>query len=173
MHDLGGIIVKDALNQSSQTDGTRLKIIAPATWGIVFLGTPHRGSKLASIGKIAYGVTVAATRRPNLRLLQALEKNSETLDRIGSSFRQTLLKFNIQIYSFREEKETRKYIIFNAMVVDSDSAKIGDGREEVGSIPENHSEMTKYATVSDIGFQRVSAQLCRWVEQIRISAAGM
>lgn len=52
-------------------------------------------------------------------------------------------------------------------VVDADSAKIGDGKEEVGSIPANHSNMTKFPSASDIGFRRVSAQLRRWIENIR------
>ena len=157
-----------ALNQSSQTEGTRLKEIAPATYSICFLGTPHRGFKLAFIDKVAYSVSVAATRRPNFKLLQALERNPETLDRVGDAFRQTLLKQNIQVYSFREEKETRKYLIFSTIVVNADSAKIGDSREEVSSIPANHSDMTKFSRASDIGFKRVSAQLRRWVEEIRI-----
>ncbi|MCJ1475942.1 hypothetical protein MMC13_004606 [Lambiella insularis] len=172
VHGLGGIIVKDALNQSSHTEITRRKIVAPATYGIVFLGTPHRGSRSASIVKLAFNVTVAATRRPNIGLLSTLRKDSEILDRIGDSFLQTLLKFRYQIYSFREEKETRKFLIINTMVVDAYSAKIGVGQEETGSIPGNHSEMTKYATASDIGFERVSAQLHRWVEEIKASRTG-
>lgn len=115
VHSLGGLIVKDAINQSVSTVGTRLKAIAPATLGICFLGTPHRGSKTASLGKIAWNCTVIATNRPNLRLLQALERNSEILDRIGDSFSQTLLKHDIAVYSFREEQETRKFWIFNTM----------------------------------------------------------
>ena len=116
VHSLGGLIVKDAINQSVSTVGTRLKAIAPATFGICFLGTPHRGSKTASLGKIAWSCTVIATNRPNLRLLQALERNSEILDRIGDSFSQTLLKHDIAIYSFREEQETRKLLVFNRIV---------------------------------------------------------
>ncbi|MCJ1400187.1 hypothetical protein MMC11_003391 [Xylographa trunciseda] len=169
VHSLGGIVVKDALNQSSQTEGTRLKSVAPATYGVLFLGTPHRGSKSASMGRLAYNVTVAATRRPNLKLLHALERNSETLDRIGDSFRQTVLKFDFKLCSFREEKETRKYFFFNTMVVESDSAKIGDGKEEIGSIPENHRHMSKFASRSDIGFRRVSAILRTWTDDIKRS----
>ena len=116
VHSLGGLIVKDAINQSVSTVGTRLKAIAPATFGVCFLGTPHRGSKTASLGKIAWNCTVIATNRPNLRLLQALERNSEILDRIGDSFSQTLLKHDIAVYSFREEQETRKFLVFNTIV---------------------------------------------------------
>jgi len=118
VHSLGGIVVKAALNRSTETEGTRLREIAPAIFGICFLGTPHRGSGSASLGKVAYQITVAATRRPNTRLLQGLERNSETLDQIRDAFAQTMLKpgVNMHIYSFREEKETRKYLIFNTMV---------------------------------------------------------
>ncbi|SLM40835.1 Ankyrin repeat-containing domain [Lasallia pustulata] len=172
VHSLGGIIVKDALNESSQTEGTRLKEIAPATYAVCFLGTPHRGSSSASIGKLAYQIKVVATKRPNLKLLQALEKNSETLDRVGDSFRQTLLKQKIYIYSFREEKETRKCLWFSSIVVNADSAKIGDATEEVGSIPANHSDISKFATASDIGFKRVSSQLRRWIEGTRSREPG-
>lgn len=166
VHSLGGIVVKDALNQSSSTVGTRLKEICPAVIGICFLGTPHRGSKTASMGKMAYNATVIVSKRPNLGLLQALERNSEILDRVGDTFSQTLMKHDIAIYSFREEKETRK-LIFSTMVVNADSAKIGDGKEEIGSIPANHSHMTKFESATDVGFKRVSAQLRRWVEKTR------
>ncbi|KAI9655123.1 MAG: hypothetical protein M1821_005606 [Bathelium mastoideum] len=172
VHSLGGIIVKDAIIQSKETEDTRLKIVAPAVYGIIFLGTPHRGSKSASIGHVAFSIKQLASKRPNLRLLQSLERNSETLDRIGSSFSQVLLKQPLQIYSFREEKETRKFV-FSTIVVDADSAKIGDGKEEVGSIPADHSNMTKLATSEDAGFKRVFAQLRRWTEDISGVANGM
>lgn len=170
VHSLGGIIVKDALNQSSSTEGTRLKFIAPATFGVIFLGTPHRGSRSASLGKIAYRVTLVATMRPNLKLLKGLERNSEILERVGDSFSQTMLRHNIRLYSFREEQITRKLHILKIMVVDPDSAKIGDGREEVGSIPADHSNMTKFESSRDVGFKRVSSQLRRWIDEIK---AGM
>lgn len=118
VHSLGGIIVKAALNKSSATQGTRLKDIAPATFGVCFLGTPHRGSTSASLGKIAFEITKAATRHPNTRLLQDLERNSEILDQVGHSFAQTMLRSNrkLRISSFREEKETRKYLFLNTLV---------------------------------------------------------
>ena len=53
------------------------------------------------------------------------------------------------------------------MVVNADSAKIGDGKEEVRSIPADHSHMTKFEHTSDVGFKRISAQLRRWIEDIK------
>ena len=116
VHSLGGIIVKDALSQSAANEGTRWKYIAPATFGIIFLGTPHRGSKSASLGKIMYQITKIATRSPNVQLLKGLERNSEILERIGNSFIQTVDRHKIRLYTFREEQETRKYIFLSTMV---------------------------------------------------------
>jgi hypothetical protein len=149
-----------------------LKSVAPATYGVCFLGTPHRGSKSASLGKIAYSITRAAMQRPNLAVLQALKRSSSTLNRIGEGFRQTMLKHDLKIYSFREEKETRKLLFFGSLAVDAESAKIGDGKEETGSIPQDHSNMTKFAGKFDVGFKRVSSQLRRWVEGVREPTTG-
>lgn len=115
-HSLGGIVVKDALNKSSSNEGTSVKQIAPSTYGIIFLGTPHRGSKTASLGKYAYEISRAFTQAPNLRLLRSLERNSEVLDRIGDDFAQTLLRFEFKLCSFREEMEVKKYYLFGTMV---------------------------------------------------------
>jgi len=83
-----------------------------------------------------------------------------------------MLKHDLKIYSFREEKETRKWLIFGSLAVDAESAKIGDGKEETGSIPQDHSSMTKFAGKFDVGFKRVSSQLRRWVEGVREPTTG-
>lgn len=116
VHSLGGIIVKDAMSQSAANEGTRWKYIAPATFGIIFLGTPHRGSKSASLGKIASRITEIATRSPNVQLLKGLERNSEILERLGDSFIQTIDRHKIRLSTFREEQKTRKYLFFSTMV---------------------------------------------------------
>lgn len=159
---------------SSGTKANRFKIVTPAVRGILFLGTPHRGSGSASIGKMAYQITKAATRRPNEKLLQALEKNSDTLDQINNSFLQTLEEHqSLAISSFREEKETRKYLFFSTMVVEADSARIGLAREELNSIPANHRDMAKLCSSEAIGFKRVSAQIRRWILSLPIDPNGM
>ena len=82
-------------------------------------------------------------------------------------------KLGIKFCSFREEKETRRFLIFNTMVVEHESAKVGDGKEEIGSIPENHRDMSKFQGSSDIGFKRVSAVLRAWIEDIKQSVECM
>ena len=83
-----------------------------------------------------------------------------------------MLKHDLKIYSFREEKETRKFLFFGSIAVDADSARIGDGKEEINSIPDDHGNMSKFAGKFDVGFKRVSSQLRRWIEDIRKSTAG-
>ncbi|KAF8851080.1 hypothetical protein BDZ45DRAFT_808615 [Acephala macrosclerotiorum] len=167
-HSLGGIIVKDALNKSSQAEAIpRLVKLSVAVHGVLFLGTPHHGSSSASIGKVFYKATEAATRRPNLMLFQGLQPNSETLDRIGDGFYQTIIKRDIHVASFREQKETRRWFFFSTIVVDGQSARIGLPAEDTSSIPEDHSGMTKFSSAKDIGFQRVSSQLRRWLNNYR------
>jgi hypothetical protein len=161
------------MNMSSGARGNRFKVVGPTVYGILFLGTPHRGSGSASIGRMAYQITKAAARRPNEKLLQALERNSDTLEQINSSFLQTLEEHNnIAISSFREEKETRKLLFFSTIVVEADSARIGLAREELNSIPADHRNMAKLSSFEDVGFKRVSAQIRRWIQSLPMSLNG-
>ena len=172
-HSLGGLVVKDALNQSAgEVNNKRLGDILAATFGVCFLGTPHRGSKSASVGRKMFRATeIFAAQRANTQLLQALEKNSETLERITKNFYETLKKHEgLQIFSFSEEREVRKFGVISAVIVDPDSARVGHGSEETGSIPANHREMAKFTSAQDTGFVRVKNVLNRWVREIQSAA---
>lgn len=130
------------------------------TKGIVFLGTPHRGSNAASYGRTAYLLTKAfAFQSANTKLLTALEKNSETLDRISTAFFQTLEAYqNLRIASFAEEKQVRLRVV-GMQIVRPDSAKIGHAHETWGSISEDHRNMAKYSSLKDDGFVKVSRKV--------------
>jgi hypothetical protein len=155
------------LNIASHSEIERLKSVASATYGISFLGTPHRGSGSATIGKHAYRIARLATKGPNIKLLRSLEKNSDTLKGISNRFRSTQQKWDIKISSFYEDREVRKYFVFHSLIVDNKYAQIGHAGEEVSSIPKNHREMTKFTSLEEVGFERVSSQLRRWVKDIR------
>lgn len=167
-HGLGGIVVKDALNQSRQMVATQYKDVAPATIGVCFLGTPHRGSNVATLGKYAYTIRSMqrAFKGSSTSLLRSLERNSDDLDRISQYFAQTATHLNYKLCSFREEQAIKRFWIFGALIVDSDSAQIGFSHEEVNSIPANHIEMTKLVNEDDVGFKRVSRVLRGWVEAL-------
>ena len=73
-----------------------------ATRGIIFLGTPHRGSDATTLPKLIASV-IEAFEDVNVNLLQDLERESETLDRIGDSFSQIFDRRAFTVFSFEEE----------------------------------------------------------------------
>ncbi|KAJ9626130.1 hypothetical protein H2204_010081 [Knufia peltigerae] len=137
---------------------TYLKEIWPAVVGVCFLGTPHRGSATASLGKIAFQISRMAYTQPNIDLLRTLERNSAVLERISDGFAAILVDGQIQVQWFREILPTK-----GVMIVEPYSSVIGNGREVVRDIPANHRNMTRFASSSDIGFTRILAVLRRWL----------
>jgi hypothetical protein len=91
---------------ASRNEVTYLKDVLPATYGIIFLGTPHRGSSVATLGKIAQEITRILCKSPNVSVLRDLEVSSQTLERVGRGFNQILVERPIEIHSFREDIPT-------------------------------------------------------------------
>jgi hypothetical protein len=160
-HSLGGIVVKKALCSSS-TSKTQLSDILRQTAGVCFLGTPHRGSRIASWGKLALDISKLFLQQPNSDIMRSLKDNSETLQYISQEFSRLLVSRSFHIYSFREE-----YPYHGVMIVDDYSSSIGDGMEDCSTIPSNHRDMTKFRSAEDTGFIRVSAILQRWESEWR------
>ena len=77
------------------------------TLGIIFLGTPHRGSDKANYGRILARVATAAMNKPPSHLVNALHTNSDSLMRLSSDFRFRLP--NYQVVSFYEMKPTKPF----------------------------------------------------------------
>ena len=158
-HSLGGIVVKDALSLS-QNDLTHLKEILPATIGVMFLGTPHHGSKAASLGKVAFEISRVFFQNPNMEILRGLERNSEILERITRSFGQILAAGHLRVHSFREELHTK-----GMSIVDASSYSIGYLYETKSSLYANHRNMAKMSSFNDINFQRVTSVIQRWLDE--------
>ena len=78
------------------------KSINEYTIGIVFFGTPHRGSATANYGAVLANVASTIMNRPSPRLITALQTNSETLLRLTSDFKFELPKYKVT--SFFEQR---------------------------------------------------------------------
>jgi hypothetical protein len=74
------------------------------TKGVLFLGTPHRGSDKASLANIVANVATLVLRQPNKQLLQSLEPSSSTLEYLRNSF--TTVSQHMRIVCVREENPT-------------------------------------------------------------------
>ena len=73
-HSLGGIIVKRALVWAHVD--SQYQSIKDKTIGIVFLGTPHQGSRKASYGKVTANVATTFMRQPTPKLVNTLRSNA-------------------------------------------------------------------------------------------------
>lgn len=97
---------------ASRNEVTHLQEILPATYGVIFFGTPHQGTSLATIAKIGQESTKVFLKSPNVSILRALEVNSETLDHINRGFSQILeIRKEFQVHSFREELPTKGIMV--------------------------------------------------------------
>lgn len=108
-HSLGGIIVKQALVWAYREP--QYQAIKDHTLGLVFFGTPHRGSNKASYGKILANVATGVMHKPKSKLISALQSNSEKLMELTLEF-----KFeapNLQIVTFYE---TKPMSLFSSLV---------------------------------------------------------
>src|ERR1700733_8882345 len=94
-----------ALDQSIDVRDTipHLGHIFSATRGIIFVGTPHRGSGMTTLAKLVASVVQVALQDVNHGVIRDLERESETLDRIRDSFSRILDKRVLKVWSFEEE----------------------------------------------------------------------
>ena len=89
-------MVKEALCLSS-TEETFLNEVLLATAGVYFPGTPHRGSKVASIGKTGFGLSKMLFQDPSLKVLRALEVESEVLERVRRDFSRIMREGKVRV----------------------------------------------------------------------------
>jgi hypothetical protein len=103
-HSMGGLVVKKALVQAHEARNYYGSIL-DSTVGILFMGTPHYGSNIASLGRVVGQIAnaVAVTPSPVVRvkLLKNLELDSETLQTISRQFVQRAA--DLTIISFIEQ----------------------------------------------------------------------
>jgi hypothetical protein len=122
-HSLGGIIVKEVRKPqlricpraqlTKERLGTALipggkfqprqQKLYQDTYGVIFLGTPHRGSLWASWAKLASNLAKVALQAPSTSILQSLHVDSGELQRIADEFKK-MIRDDIKTHSFREER---------------------------------------------------------------------
>jgi len=107
-HSLGGLVVKEALIKSAAYNSHRrhptLGEIYASTIGVIFLGTPHRGSSKGNLGEVVANVAKLSFRQPNKQLLQTLKSDSHILENQRDQF--TTISSKLSIVCIREELPT-------------------------------------------------------------------
>ena len=104
-HSLGGIITKETLRLSRAARyQPSLQSLYEQTYGVIFLGTPHRGSTYAPWGALMGNLAKLALQSPSTSLLRSLEVDNMALQMIADEF-STMIRGDIAVYSFREERD--------------------------------------------------------------------
>ncbi|KAI9764475.1 MAG: hypothetical protein M1840_008401 [Geoglossum simile] len=185
-HSLGGIVIKQALFQARVEQ--RYNSISESTIGIIFLGTPHRGSEKAAYGKVLATVATVALNKPPPRLVNVLQVNSEALMRLTTDFRLQLPKY--QVYSFYEMKPMKMFStlvsaqmipsftsmgqtnIILCQVVEKHSALLDiDGEEQI-PVNASHEEMCKFAFRDDYTYEKLFMRIRRMIKVQDSSSPG-
>jgi hypothetical protein len=167
-HSLGGLVCKEAILLSRNNPELHLCDIFEHTTGIMFMGTPHRGSWMADWMKIpASGLGILkSTNKP---LLQVLGTDDQLLESIQTRFwsmvrGQRESGRRLEITCFFEELP----LPVVGQVVSKMSATM-EGYTSV-SVHANHRDMVKFRTENDNGFKRLVGDLMRWVASLSTGA---
>lgn len=113
-HSLGGILVKRSLLYSHDlldTEHEASRSICVSTFGIIFLGTPHAGSGLATWGRILQGMSDAILPKKFFDsepiMLKTLKRNNERLQEINNHFLDIYQSFRIQMVHENHKTDLR------------------------------------------------------------------
>ena len=162
-HSLGGLVVKRALIYSSEIRGNNtehLRSIFVSTYGILFFGTPHKGSETAEWSSFLEAVCNVVDSQP--QLTNVLKTNNETLQNIDRQFIHLTSRY--RIFFFHEAKPTKLKGVLR-FIVDEESASPNIQDVERASIQEDHSHMCQFEDDSAPGFQIVTEGIDRYASK--------
>ncbi|KAI0165165.1 hypothetical protein GGR52DRAFT_575258 [Hypoxylon sp. FL1284] len=166
-HSLGGILVKRALLYSNDLRASQhedYRSIYVSTYGLIFLGTPHTGSEIATWGTMLQAMSDAVIPRTFFQsesvLLRTLKRDNETLQNINSHFLDIYQRFKI-LMAHENHKTDMKGT--RMLVVDSTSAGPQLPGVTYYAIEATHSTMCKYENRNSPGYRTVATAIRDWV----------
>ncbi|MCJ1465148.1 hypothetical protein MMC07_003764 [Pseudocyphellaria aurata] len=164
-HSLGGLVIQRALLHSDESPDVLYNDIVDSTAGVIFLGTPHRGSTLANWGGL--GADFAhIVKDINQAIVDLLKPSSEILFQLRDSFMKLVIK------RAREPKNALRIkcyfeelgMTLIGKIVTEESA-IFEGYP-FGSIHADHVKMTKFARQNglvDQGYEDILESICMMI----------
>jgi len=165
-HSLGGIVCKKAILSSQNSPDIHLRNVFEYTKGIIFMGTPHRGSWMADWAKISASA-LGLVKSTNESLLEILRTDNQLLEDIKINFYSMIResqsnKNRLEVMCFFEELPLPGV----GRVVSKDSATL-EGYNPM-SIHANHCDMVRFSSAEDNGFKRLLGELVRWERETRL-----
>ncbi|EPE05245.1 and nb-arc domain-containing protein [Ophiostoma piceae UAMH 11346] len=168
-HSLGGILTKRALLYSkdiTNIDREPLRSIFVSTYALYFLGTPHNGSNLASVGLSLQTLGSLLLPRALFEsepiLLRTLQRDSETLKEINNQFLEIYQLF--QIHLVHENLKTDLKIT-KALIVSAESASPQLANAFFYGVEATHSDMCKFSSNTAPGYRVLVTALREWIRK--------
>ncbi|EAQ83704.1 hypothetical protein CHGG_10108 [Chaetomium globosum CBS 148.51] len=162
-HSLGGLLVKEALRRSESSEEAEFKDIVKSTKGVIFLGTPHRGSPgMADLGQTVRSIASTILRvDSNAVLLRTLGTDSPELELGRESFTTLWRKYGFRVKTFQEAWGLSGINAgpLNNKVVPDTSSTLDDPREHAETISANHMNMCRFETRLDAGYRKISLEI--------------
>ncbi|KAL9484198.1 hypothetical protein ACSS6W_002987 [Trichoderma asperelloides] len=158
-HSMGGILVKEALATSFH-DSPLYSMLWIFTYGIVFFGVPHKGSKHAAWGKMAARMVQLFTGRPNESFLSSVEEGSSYNVNLSERFGPLLDAF--KYFSICETLPDHSGVEIG-LIVETDNAILDlPDSQEVKLYPNRtHRTICKFASSSEPEWKQIADILIR------------
>jgi tetratricopeptide (TPR) repeat protein len=169
-HSLGGLVCKEAILFSRNNPEAHFRGIFACFIGIVFMGTPHKGSWMADWANIPASA-LGLIKSTNKSLLAILQTDNQLLESIQVRFWSMVRELReggrrLEVTCFFEELP----LPVAGQVVPKESATL-EGYISV-SVHANHSEMVKFSSAEDTGFRRLLGELTRWEELVKLASSS-
>ncbi|GIJ85684.1 hypothetical protein Asppvi_004545 [Aspergillus pseudoviridinutans] len=166
-HDLGGLVCKEAILRSRHNPDAHLRGVFNCTKGVIFMGTPHKGSWMADWAKISASA-LGLVKSTNKSLLDLLRTDNQLLEAIQVDFWSMIRELResgrrLEVICFFEELP----LPVVGKVVSKESATL-EGYNLI-SIHANHRDMVRFSSANDNGFKRLLGELVRWESDSRYS----
>lgn len=169
MHSLGGVILKEMLRKSARMSqwSPDDQTIYNSTRGVIFIGTPHHGSKGVDWAEQLEKLAFFAGQSVNTSILEDLGKNNKFLEQLSSDFTGILRETRFYTRCFYESAGMTSFKLVGRRVVNDTSASIDDPVVNKNfPLPGTHSQICKYANSTDVGYDRVSKAILYFVDNI-------
>ncbi|KAI9698517.1 MAG: hypothetical protein M1836_004098 [Candelina mexicana] len=172
-HSFGGIVIEKALVLAN-SDGSKYQHLIKVTAGVVFLGTPHRGSRSQSWGDLI-AKSAAAVGFSERRLLKDLDMESDTLRDLVHYFTSIVGRHSIPVICFFELYETdfgRRLPGVGPALSWSGTGKSMIVDESSGTIPgldrlalqTDHFKINKFGKADDPTYMSVSRNIVEYAQ---------
>ena len=168
-HSMGGLVVKKAFVLGKHDD--QYSHIVSQIYGIVFLGTPHRGAHYAKI--LNNILSTAPLGAPPKAYIEDLDTHSRVLQDINEQFRTQCAE--LSLVSFFETLKT-SFGITKSIIVEKDSGVLGYPQETSNPLNADHHTICKFKSWEDENYISVKSMLQLWASRlssdlVRVSSA--